>query len=95
MTVFQALVLGIIQGLGEFLPISSSGHLIVVPWIFKWNDPGLSFDVALHFGTLIAVLAYFWKDWIMIMKNSFLYIFKKKKDGEQKEQGRQEPSPRN
>ena len=55
MTVARAIVLGVLQGLGEFLPISSSGHLIVVPWLFGWPDSGLSFDVALHLGTLVAV----------------------------------------
>jgi undecaprenyl-diphosphatase len=60
---FQALVLGIVQGLGEFLPISSSGHLIVVPWLFGWPEHSLSFDVALHLGTLAAVLGAFARDW--------------------------------
>ena len=67
MTVFQALVLGIIQGLSEFLPISSSAHLALAPWIFHWNDPGLAFDVALHFGTLVAVLWYFRAEWIALL----------------------------
>lgn len=68
MTVFQAVILGIIQGLGEFLPISSSAHLILVPWLFHWQDPGLTFDVALHMGTLLAVVLYFWKDWIRLLR---------------------------
>src|SRR5512137_2487424 len=67
MHLFEAIVLGTIQGLGEFLPISSSAHLILAPWFFGWTDPGLTFDVALHFGTLIAVLLYFGKDWIAIV----------------------------
>src|ERR687884_308676 len=58
MNPFVALLLGVVQGLTEFLPISSSGHLILVPWLFGWHDPGKVFDVALHFGTLIALLAY-------------------------------------
>lgn len=62
MTVLQAIVLGLVQGVGEFLPISSSAHLILTPWFFRWPDPGLTFDVALHLGTLIAVIAYFWRD---------------------------------
>jgi undecaprenyl-diphosphatase len=66
-TVFQALVLGIIQGLSEFLPISSSAHLALAPWIFHWRDPGLAFDVALHFGTLIAVLWYFRAEWTALV----------------------------
>jgi undecaprenyl-diphosphatase len=56
LTSFQALVLGVLQGLGEFLPISSSGHLIVVPWLLGWPVQSLSFGVALHVGTLAAVL---------------------------------------
>ncbi|HST05937.1 MAG TPA: undecaprenyl-diphosphatase UppP [Chloroflexia bacterium] len=66
MDIFQSLVLGIVQGLTEFLPISSSAHLLIVPWLFGWNDKGitsLQFDVALHMGTLIAVLVYFASDW--------------------------------
>jgi undecaprenyl-diphosphatase len=69
MTVFQAFILGLAQGLGEFLPISSSAHLILIPWLFKWPDPGLTFDVALHIGTLVAVVVFFWKDWITLFKN--------------------------
>jgi undecaprenyl-diphosphatase len=71
MDLIQAIVLGAIQGLGEFLPISSSAHLILAPWLFGWNDPGLAFDVALHFGTLIAVLLYFGMDWLAIAMTGF------------------------
>ena len=66
MHIFQAIVLGIVQGLAEFIPISSSAHLIIVPWLLNWNDPALeslTFDVALHLGTLVALLIYFWNDW--------------------------------
>jgi undecaprenyl-diphosphatase len=63
MTPLQAFVLGMVQGLGEFLPISSSGHLIVVPWLLGWPDHGLAFDVALHLGTLAAVAVAFASDW--------------------------------
>ncbi len=59
MTFAQALAYGVVQGLGEFLPISSSAHLVVMPWALRWEDPGLAFDVALHVGTLLALLAYF------------------------------------
>jgi undecaprenyl-diphosphatase len=62
MDFFQPIVFGLIQGLTEFLPISSSAHLILLPKFLDWTDPGLSFDVALHFGTLLAVGSYFWKD---------------------------------
>ncbi|MEW6171974.1 MAG: undecaprenyl-diphosphatase UppP [Bacillota bacterium] len=58
--------MGIVQGLGEFLPISSTAHLVLVPWFFQWRDPGLAFDVALHLGTLVAVVAYFWRDWLVL-----------------------------
>jgi len=62
MTVWEAIVLGAVQGLTEFLPISSSAHLIVVPWLLGWEEPGLAFDAALHLGTLSAVLVYFWRE---------------------------------
>ena len=64
MTLFQAFVLGIVQGLTEFLPVSSSGHLFLVRYLLRWPEPGLAFDVALHVGTLIAVLWYFRREWI-------------------------------
>jgi undecaprenyl-diphosphatase len=70
MTFLQAIILGLVQGLGEFLPISSSGHLTIFPWLFNFPDPGLSFDVALHLGTLIAIVLYFWKDSIEIIKSA-------------------------
>jgi undecaprenyl-diphosphatase len=64
--IYQAIILGIVQGLSEFLPISSSGHLLLVPWLAGWEelDPSIkkSFDVALHLGTLVAVVGYFWRD---------------------------------
>lgn len=66
MDLFQALVLGLVQGLTEFLPVSSSAHLIIVPWLFGWNSPAITsiqFDVALHMGTLVAVVIYFAADW--------------------------------
>jgi len=71
MTPFQAIALGVIQGLSEFLPISSSAHLALVPWLLGWEDPGLSFDVALHFGTLLAVLWYFRMEWLALIKAAF------------------------
>jgi undecaprenyl-diphosphatase len=67
----QAAILGLVQGLTEFLPVSSSAHLVIVPWLFGWRDPAinsLAFDVALHMGTLVAVLAYFWRDWLNILQ---------------------------
>ena len=59
----KTIILGIIQGIGEFLPISSSAHLILVPYLFGWEQSSMAFDIALHFGTLAAVLAMFFKDW--------------------------------
>jgi undecaprenyl-diphosphatase len=61
-TVWQAIVLGVVQGLTEFLPVSSSAHLLLVPWLLGWESPGLAFDAALHLGTLAAVLVYFWRE---------------------------------
>lgn len=71
MSLFQAVAYGLVQGLGEFLPISSSAHLVLLPWLFGWSDPGLAFDIALHVGTLIAVVAYFWKDWCRLIVKGF------------------------
>ncbi len=71
MPLLHAILLGIIQGITEFLPISSTAHLIIVPWILGWDDGGLTFDVALHVGTLAAVLLYFFRDWIQIIGNGF------------------------
>ena len=67
-TLIEAIVLGIVQGLAEFLPISSSGHLILVPWLLGWPPHGLTFDLALHLGTSIALLAYFWRDWVNLAR---------------------------
>src|SRR6476646_11680281 len=65
---WKAVILGVVQGITEFLPISSSAHLVLIPWLFGWRDPGLTFDVALHIGTLAAVLTYFRRDiWSMIV----------------------------
>ena len=66
-----AFVMGALQGVTEFLPVSSSAHLILLPWLFGWQDPllnSLTFDVALHVGTLVAVVAYFWSDWMALLK---------------------------
>jgi undecaprenyl-diphosphatase len=67
MSILQVIVLGILQGLTEFLPISSSAHLALAPWLFGWPDQGLAFDIALHFGTLAAVFLYFIRDWFKII----------------------------
>ena len=78
MEIYQALILGIVQGLTELLPISSSAHLTIIPWIFNWNIPE-AFDVALHFGTLLAIVIYFFKDWLELIKGGFKYAVKKEK----------------
>jgi undecaprenyl-diphosphatase len=68
LTLWQAAVLGTLQGLGEFLPISSSAHLSLAPWAFHWNAPGLAFDVALHLGTLVALVGFFWTEWVALAR---------------------------
>jgi undecaprenyl-diphosphatase len=80
MTIIHSIVFGIIQGLGEFLPISSSAHLIIAPWLFKWKDPGLGFDVALHLGTALAVLFYFRNDIWLLIKGFWHSLFKSTRD---------------
>jgi len=69
--ILHSIILGTIQGITEFLPISSSAHLVILPYLLKWNYQGLGFDVALHFGSLIAIILYFNKKWILLIKNSF------------------------
>ena len=70
MSPFQAAVLGAVQGLTEFLPISSSAHLYVIPTLMGWPYAGVAFDVALHWGTLLALLAAFWKDWVTLARDA-------------------------
>lgn len=72
MEILQSIIYGTVQGLGEFLPISSTAHLVLVPFLTGWEDPGLAYDVALHAGTLLAVVAFFWKDWVRIFQLAFL-----------------------
>ncbi|MBZ5631626.1 MAG: undecaprenyl-diphosphatase UppP [Acidobacteriia bacterium] len=71
MPLLHAIILGIIQGLTEFLPVSSSAHLALIPWLFGWNDQGLSFDIALHVGTVLAVIVYFFRDWVQVIAQGF------------------------
>jgi undecaprenyl-diphosphatase len=66
MDILQAIVFGAVQGATEFLPISSTAHLILLPWFLGWTDPGLAFDVALHLGTLVALLIYFRREWLAL-----------------------------
>ena len=81
--IMQALILGIVQGITELLPISSSAHLNLIPWIFNWEMPA-SFDVALHFGTLLAIGIFFFKDWINLIKGGYNQVVKKEKTTEGK-----------
>lgn len=76
MSWIEAIVLGLLQGLTEFLPISSSGHLLIAPELFGWEDPGTSFTAVTQLGTMAAVLLYFWKDLIRIAKAWVLSLFK-------------------
>ena len=78
MTILQATILGIVQGITELLPISSSGHLNLIPLILGWKMPE-SFDVALHLGTLLAITMFFFKDWINLIKGGFNQVVKKEK----------------
>jgi undecaprenyl-diphosphatase len=88
MSILHAIVLGIVQGLTEFLPISSSGHLVIVPWLFGWNDfdtvaTAKAFDTALHLGTLVAVLIYLRKDLIVYITQGSQLIFSRKQPATQ------------
>ena len=84
MSIIQSIILGIVQGVGEFLPISSSAHLVLVPYLFGWEESGLAFDVALHFGTLLAVLAIFFKDWWNLFMGAVRKVTKKEDSTENK-----------
>lgn len=75
--IIHALILGIVQGLTEFLPISSSAHLNVFPWIFGWEEISESFDLALHLGTLVAICIFFFKDWINLIRGGMRKVLKK------------------
>lgn len=75
MNIFQAIILGILQGATEFLPISSSGHLVLVPWALNWPNPGLAFDTMVHWGTLVAVVAYFYRDLVRLARDWFGNLF--------------------
>lgn len=80
--ILQAAFLGIVQGITEFLPISSTGHLILIPEIFGWKDMGLAFDVALHMGTLLALLIYFRREWLEVIRGFFKSFRVKPKEWE-------------
>jgi undecaprenyl-diphosphatase len=67
MAIIQAIILGLVQGATEFIPVSSLGHLVLVPWLLGWDSPDLVFHTVVHWGTLVAVLAYFWRDWLALI----------------------------
>ncbi len=71
MSLWQAIILGILQGATEFLPVSSSGHLVLVPWLLGWEPGSLAFDTMVHWGTMVAVLAYFWRDWVKLLQGGW------------------------
>ncbi len=81
MSFLHAIVLGVLQGLSEFLPVSSSAHLALAPWLFGWPEPGLAFDVALHVGTLAAVLLYFRHEWIALTRAGWRIVTTRRIDG--------------
>ena len=82
MDIIQAIILAVVQGLTELLPVSSSAHLFLIPWFFDWNNIPESFDVALHFGTLLAIGIFFFKDWINLIIGGFKTAVKKEKSTE-------------
>jgi undecaprenyl-diphosphatase len=80
MDIIQAIALGVVQGAAEFIPISSSGHLVLVPWLFGWPNPGLAFDTMLHLGTLVAVLAVYWPDLLSLVRSWRQSVVQRKVD---------------
>jgi undecaprenyl-diphosphatase len=82
MPLYQAIILGIIQGFTEFLPISSTAHLTVIPRLLNWQDPGLGFDIALHVGTLAAIFIFFFQDWVQIITNGLGFTYREVKPDE-------------
>ncbi len=84
MEILHSLILGVVQGLTELLPVSSSADLNLFPWVFGWSDISESFDVALHIGTLLAIIIFFYKDWVQLIKGGYNQVVKKKKSTEGK-----------
>ena len=71
MTILRAAVLGLVQGVTEFVPVSSSGHLVLIPWLLGWDDPGLTYDVVVHLGTLAALVLCFWQDILKLLSGAW------------------------
>ncbi|MHB0857607.1 MAG: undecaprenyl-diphosphatase UppP [Anaerolineae bacterium] len=80
MSAFQAVMLGLLQGATEFLPVSSSGHLVLVPWLLGWGEPGMLFSVMVHLGTLLAVFLYFWADILALLRGAWLSVRERRLD---------------
>ncbi|MHB9035240.1 MAG: undecaprenyl-diphosphatase UppP [Armatimonadota bacterium] len=78
LSAWQAIILGAVQGLTEFIPVSSSGHLIAIPYLLHWNYQGKAFDLAAHMGTLLALVIYYWRDWVSILSSFAAHVFKKR-----------------
>lgn len=81
MDVIQAIILGIVQGLTEFIPVSSSGHLVLVPALLGWSPPGLAFDTVLHLGTALALIVFFWREWITLIVAGLRSLFRWRIEG--------------
>jgi undecaprenyl-diphosphatase len=73
----HAFFLGILQGATEFLPVSSSGHLVLVPWLLGWESPGLAFGVVVHWGTALAIVVYFWRDWFALIQAALRSLYQR------------------
>jgi undecaprenyl-diphosphatase len=74
LTIIQSIILGLIQGATEFIPVSSSGHLVLVPWLLKWDSPGLAFTVIVHLGTVTGILIFFYREWLDMLTSLLRWI---------------------